>query len=104
MVTICAKVNPCPTRYLLPHIQPYTFNPFEVITKGITTVTAFYLGPCAQNIPPSSKPLLVIFCNKGPKRCFYWEVPNVPKTLVMDQSMWLLHKMHLALMGDLAST
>jgi hypothetical protein len=26
----------------------------------------------------------------GPESCFYWEVPNVPKNLVMGRSMWLL--------------
>jgi hypothetical protein len=36
--------------------------------------------------------------------CLLGSVPNVAKKLVMDQSMWLLHKMHLASMDDLAST
>jgi hypothetical protein len=31
-----------------------------------------------------------IFATKGPKRCFYLGVPNVPKKLVIGQSMWLL--------------
>jgi hypothetical protein len=26
----------------------------------------------------------------GPKRCIYWGVPNIPKKLMMGQSMWLL--------------
>ncbi len=25
----------------------------------------------------------------GPKRCFYWGMPNVPKNLMMAQSIWL---------------
>ncbi len=29
---------------------------------------------------------------KGPKRCFYWVMPNVPKTLMMDQPMAPLKK------------
>jgi len=28
----------------------------------------------------------------GPKRCFYWGVPNVLKTLVMGQSMWFFNQ------------
>jgi hypothetical protein len=32
------------------------------------------------------------FCSWDPKRCFYWGVPNVPKELMIGQSIWLLHR------------
>ncbi len=38
MVTICAKVNPYLTWYLFTRIEPYTFNPSETITKGISSL------------------------------------------------------------------
>jgi hypothetical protein len=33
---------------------------------------------------------LFLFCYWGPKRCFYWGVPNSPKDLVMGQPIWSL--------------
>jgi hypothetical protein len=32
------------------------------------------------------------FGTEGPKRCFYGRVPNVPKKLMMGQSIWLVQK------------
>jgi hypothetical protein len=32
------------------------------------------------------------FAIGGPKRCIYWGIPNVPKKLVMGQSIWPLQK------------
>jgi hypothetical protein len=32
------------------------------------------------------------FCSWNPKRCFYWGAPNVPKELMMSQSIWLVQK------------
>jgi hypothetical protein len=36
--------------------------------------------------------ICVYFVTWGPKRCIYWRVPNIPKQLMMGQSIWLLKK------------
>jgi hypothetical protein len=34
--------------------------------------------------------ICLYFTIGGQKRCFYWGMPNVPKTLLMGQTIWLL--------------
>ncbi len=53
------------------HMVCLTFN-FHVYKLKRWTLRAFYIA------------------TKGPKRCFYWVMPNVPKTLMMDQPIWFL--------------
>jgi len=51
----------------------------KVQLSGISTEKVGYRGS-----------ICLYFVTWGPKRCIYWGVPNIPKKLMMGQSMWLL--------------
>jgi hypothetical protein len=84
---------------LCSHHVPWSFSSSQVVPQNFPNSTSvlshmvcpkFNLHVCKLTRWSMGEHFCFHFATQGQKRCFYWGVPNVPKTLVMAEWMWLL--------------